>query len=66
MLVGEIYVVEPMGNETLVDVRVDGQRLNVRTGRGFTGRVGSSIGVRFDPANMCFFNEKGSTVVHRV
>ena len=66
VLVGEIYVVEPMGNETLVDVRVNGERLNVRTGRGFTAPVGSMIGVRFDPANMCFFNAKGSTVVHRV
>ena len=30
---GEIYVVEPMGNETLVDVRVGEQRLMVRAPR---------------------------------
>jgi len=29
-LAGEVYVVEPMGNETLVDVRVRGERLAVR------------------------------------
>jgi multiple sugar transport system ATP-binding protein len=62
---GEVYVVEPMGNETLVDVRADGQRLTVRTGRGFKARIGSSLGLVFDPADACFFNASGLTMVHR-
>jgi multiple sugar transport system ATP-binding protein len=62
---GEIYVVEPMGNETLVDVRVGGDRLNVRALRGFAAPVGSTIGVTFDPANASFFDAAGTTVVHR-
>ena len=61
----EIYVVEPMGNETLVDVRIAGERLTLRAARGFTAPIGSSVGVTFDPANACFFNKAGLTVVHR-
>ena len=65
-LQGEVYVVEPMGNETLVDVAVGGERLSVRAGRGFATRVGSKVGVSFDPDDACFFNVTGFTVVHRV
>ncbi len=63
---GEVYVVEPMGNETLVDVRIGGERLAVRTGRSFAARVGSTVGVRFDTVDACFFNSEGSTIVQRV
>jgi multiple sugar transport system ATP-binding protein len=62
---GEIYVVEPMGNETLVDVRAGRERFNVRAPRGFAAPVGSAIGVTFDPANASFFDASGITVVHR-
>ena len=62
---GEIYVVEPMGNETLVDVRVGDQRLTLRAGRGFTAPIGSAVGVTFDTADACFFDSTGSTSVHR-
>jgi multiple sugar transport system ATP-binding protein len=65
-LAGDIYVVEPMGNETLVDVRVGGERVAVRMGRGFSGRVGTTVGLHFDPADASFFNSDGLTVVHRV
>jgi multiple sugar transport system ATP-binding protein len=65
-LTGEIYVIEPMGNETLVDVRLEGERMSVRAHRGFTAAIGSRIGVTFDPADVCFFDATGSTVVHRV
>jgi multiple sugar transport system ATP-binding protein len=61
----EVYVVEPMGNETLVDVRVKGERLTLRARRGFTAPIGSTVGVTFDPANACFFDKAGNTVVHR-
>ena len=64
-LAGEVYVVEPMGNETLVDVRVGGERLTVRAARGFTAPIGSAVRVTFDTADACFFDKSGSTVVHR-
>ncbi len=53
---GEIYVVEPMGNETLVEVRVGDVHLSVRAGRGFTARVASKVGVKFDADDACFFD----------
>jgi multiple sugar transport system ATP-binding protein len=62
---GEVYVVEPMGNETFVDVRIEGERLTFRAGRGFRAAIGSAIGVRFDTADACFFDSTGSTRVHR-
>ena len=61
----EVYVVEPMGNETLVDLRLNGERITVRTRKGFTAPIGSTAGVIFDPANACFFDKAGNTVVHR-
>jgi multiple sugar transport system ATP-binding protein len=63
--IGEVYVVEPMGNETLVDLRVGDERLAIRAKRGFTAPIGSKIGAAFDPANACFFDASGSTRVHR-
>jgi multiple sugar transport system ATP-binding protein len=62
---GEIYVVEPMGNETFVDIRVAGERLTLRAGRGFRAAIGSTAGVTFDTADACFFDSTGSTKVHR-
>jgi multiple sugar transport system ATP-binding protein len=62
---GEVYVVEPMGNETLVDVRIAGERLTLRAGRGFRAAIGSALGITFDTADACFFDSTGSTRVHR-
>ena len=64
-LTGEIYVVEPMGNETLVDLRIGDERLCVRARRGFTAPIGTTAGATFDPADASFFDASGSTVVHR-
>jgi multiple sugar transport system ATP-binding protein len=64
-LAGEVYVVEPMGNETLVDMRIGDGRLIFRAAKGFTAAIGSPIGVAFDTADACFFDQSGSTKVHR-
>jgi len=64
-LKGEVYVVEPMGNETLVDLRFGAQRLTFRAPKGFTAAIGSPLGVSFDAADACFFDSTGSTKVHR-
>jgi multiple sugar transport system ATP-binding protein len=65
-LTGEVYVVEPMGNETLVDVHFgEHQRLTLRAPKGFTAAIGSPLGVAFDAADACFFDRTGSTKVHR-
>jgi multiple sugar transport system ATP-binding protein len=62
---GEVYVVEPLGNETLVEVRVGGSLLAVREVRGWDAPIGSPVGVRVDPATACFFDQNGVTAVHR-
>jgi multiple sugar transport system ATP-binding protein len=62
---GEIYVVEPMGNETLVDVRIGDQRVMARAAREFTAPIGSPIGVRVALKSTCFFEPEGTTALHR-
>jgi multiple sugar transport system ATP-binding protein len=65
ILNGEVYVIEPMGNETLVVIRLGEERLSARARRGFRAPVGSAIGVSFDADDACFFDAAGTTVVHR-
>jgi multiple sugar transport system ATP-binding protein len=65
-LPAEVYVVEPMGHETFVNLRMGDEHLSLRTGRGFAAPVGSVVGVRLEPAKACFFNRAGATVVHRL
>lgn len=62
---GQIYVVEPMGNETLVDVQLGNERITVRAARGFRAPVGAPASVAFEPDDACFFNGAGSSVVQR-
>jgi multiple sugar transport system ATP-binding protein len=64
-LAGEIYVVEPMGNETLVDVRIGDQRLMARAARECAAPIGSPIGVRVALKSACFFGPEGTTALHR-
>jgi multiple sugar transport system ATP-binding protein len=64
-IAGEIYVVEPMGNETLVDVRIGDQRVMARAAREFTAPIGSPIGVRVALKSACFFGPEGTTALHR-
>ncbi|MBX5469212.1 MAG: ABC transporter ATP-binding protein [Thermoleophilaceae bacterium] len=45
-LAGEIYVVEPLGNETLVTVRLEDELLNIRAHAGFDRPVGERCAVR--------------------
>ncbi len=64
-LTGEVYVVEPMGNETLVDVVVAESRMMVRAPRGFSAEVGAAVTVAVDVSAACFFTADGTTAVHR-
>ena len=62
---GEIYVVEPLGSETLVTVRIGDSLLEVLAERGFDAPIASSVGVRPDADGACFFDAGETTVVHR-
>ncbi len=64
-LAGEVYVVEPMGSETFVDIRLSGERFTARVARGFRAAIGSRVGMSFDTDDSCFFDASGVTVVHR-
>jgi multiple sugar transport system ATP-binding protein len=64
-MTGEVYVVEPMGSETFLDVSIAGERLTARLEKGFRRAIGSSVGVRFDTADACYFDASGVTIVHR-
>jgi multiple sugar transport system ATP-binding protein len=64
-LAGDVYVVEPMGNETIVDVLLGGVRVRVRAARGWQAPIGSSVGVLVDPDAACFFAEDGRAAVPR-
>jgi len=55
---GEIYVIEPMGREQIVDVQIGERRLRAIAPPGFSAPLGASVGLRatvdqlhlFDPA----------------
>jgi multiple sugar transport system ATP-binding protein len=54
---GEIYVVEPLGNETLVTVDLGGTLVNVRERADFTATIGSRCSVRPLPEHLHLFDE---------
>jgi multiple sugar transport system ATP-binding protein len=62
---GEVYVVEPLGNETLVTVRVGEQLLNVRAAAEYTRPVGEPCAVQPLPDRVHLFDaESGGALVH--
>ena len=55
-LAGEVYVVEPLGNETLIAVTVGSEQVNLRAPAGFEPAVGEPCGVRPDPGRLHLFD----------
>jgi multiple sugar transport system ATP-binding protein len=53
---GEIYVVEPLGNETLVAVDLGGSLVNVRTTAEFSAAIGQRCAVRPDSRHLHLFD----------
>ena len=53
---GEVYVVEPMGREQIVDVQVGERRLRVIAPPGFAGRIGDRVGLRVPAERLHFFD----------
>lgn len=52
----KIYVVENMGNETVVGVDLDGHIIMARVGTDFEGEMGNPIGLRFNLEKACLFH----------
>jgi multiple sugar transport system ATP-binding protein len=53
---GEIYVVEPLGNETLVAVDVGGTIVNLRADAEFTAAIGQRCAVQPQPRHLHLFD----------
>jgi inositol-phosphate transport system ATP-binding protein len=53
---GEVYVVEPVGREQIVDVQVGGRLLRVVAPPGYSGKIGDKIGLRFAPERLHLFD----------
>jgi multiple sugar transport system ATP-binding protein len=60
---GEIYVVEPLGSETLVSVNVGADRVNVRVWAGFQGQIGDQCGVRPEAGRTVLFSKDTGNLV---
>jgi multiple sugar transport system ATP-binding protein len=55
-LAAEIYVVEPLGNETLVTLKVADALVNLRASAGFERPIGEACGVRPEPEHVHLFD----------
>jgi len=55
---GEIYVVEPLDTETVVDVKVGENLVKVREKSAFMARMGESVRMVFNENNMHLFDKK--------
>lgn len=54
---GEVYVVEWLGSEKIINLRIAGHIVKVRTGPTFPATVGETVGVRFDLSRSHLFEE---------
>jgi multiple sugar transport system ATP-binding protein len=52
----EIYVVEPLGNETVVTVKVGDALVNLRAAAGFDRPIGEACGLRPEPGHLHLFD----------
>jgi multiple sugar transport system ATP-binding protein len=64
-LAGEVYVVEPLGNETLVAITVGDEQINVRMPAGFDPPVGERCGVRPDPGHLHLFDPETEAAISK-
>src|SRR5215213_4255256 len=53
---GEVYVVEPMGREQVVDVRIGEHAIQVIAPASLTFRVGEPVGLAFDASKLHLFD----------
>jgi ABC-type sugar transport system ATPase subunit len=53
---GEVYVVEPMGREQVVDVRVGDRSMQAIAPASLSVRVGEPVGLTFDPSQLHLFD----------
>jgi multiple sugar transport system ATP-binding protein len=54
----EIYVTEPLGNETIVDVKMSENIVKVIEGPDFEGKTGQEIWIKIDSTKLHFFHDE--------
>jgi multiple sugar transport system ATP-binding protein len=53
---GEVYVVEPLGNETLITVALEGELVNLRAAAGVEPAIGTPVGILPDRNHVHLFD----------
>jgi multiple sugar transport system ATP-binding protein len=62
-LAAEVYVVEPLGNETLLALRVGDDLINLRAAAGVNPIVGSECGVLPEPEHLHLFDAESGVAI---
>jgi len=62
-LAGEVYVVEPLGNETLVAVKVGDEIINVRAAAGYDAPIGTRCGVAPTSGHLHLFDPQSEASI---
>jgi multiple sugar transport system ATP-binding protein len=60
----EVYVTEPLGNETIVDIKVGEAVIKVLAGSDFTGEPGQRVRIRMRERKLHFFDPATHTCLH--
>jgi len=60
---GEIYVVEPLGTETIVDVRIGENIIKVKEESGYVIDAGSKVQIAYNPQKIHIFDGKTEAAV---
>jgi ABC-type sugar transport system ATPase subunit len=55
-ILGEVYVVEPMGRDDLVEVSIGEVRVHALTDRATNYNIGDRVGLKFNPKKVQFFD----------
>jgi multiple sugar transport system ATP-binding protein len=56
-LPGEVYVTEPLGDRTIVDMQLGGSTVKVKMDAEFEAQSGDALHMRFDPNRFHVFDE---------
>jgi multiple sugar transport system ATP-binding protein len=60
---GSVYVIEPLGDRTLIDMRVGKNQIKVKVPPEFSTESGQSLYLRFDPRQLHIFDKASGAVV---
>ena len=60
----EVYVVEPLGDRTIVDMQIGSATVKVKAAPDFTANSGARLNLRFDPERFHVFDKtSGATII---